>query len=31
VGLEVLDRETVHARGADTVARPLVAAGVSPL
>lgn len=31
VGLEVLDRETVHKRGADTVARPLVAAGVAPL
>jgi hypothetical protein len=31
VGLEVLDRETVHARGTDGVARPLVAAGVAPL
>lgn len=31
VGLEVLDRETVHARGKDSVARPLVAAGVAPL
>lgn len=31
VGLEVLDRETVHARGQDAVARPLVAAGVAPL
>ena len=29
VGLEVLDRDTLHARGTGTVARPLVAAGVS--
>jgi hypothetical protein len=31
VGLEVLDRDTVHARGAGTVARPLVSAGLSLL
>jgi hypothetical protein len=31
VGLEVLDRDTLHTRGTGTVARPLVAAGVSPL
>ena len=31
VGLEVLDRETVHARGGDRSPNRLVAAGVSPL
>jgi hypothetical protein len=31
VGLEVLDRDTLHARNTAAVARPLVAAGVSPL
>jgi hypothetical protein len=31
VGLEVLDRDTVHARGRSGQARSLVAAGVSPL
>ena len=30
VGLEVLDRETVRARGAGRPANPLVAAGVAP-
>ncbi|GAB3695296.1 hypothetical protein [Angustibacter aerolatus] len=30
VGLEVLDRDTVHARGAGRPASPLVAAGVTP-
>jgi hypothetical protein len=31
VGLEVLDRETMHARGAGSGVRGLVSAGVSPL
>lgn len=31
VGLEVLDRDTVHARGKDRPANPLVAAGVGLL
>lgn len=30
VGIEVLDRETVHARGQDRPATPLIAAGVIP-
>jgi hypothetical protein len=31
VGIEVVDRETVHVRGVDTVQSPLIAAGVGPL
>jgi hypothetical protein len=31
VGVEVVDRQTVHVRGVDAVQSPLVAAGVSPL
>lgn len=31
VGLEVLDRVTMHRRGADRAISPLVAAGVAPL
>jgi hypothetical protein len=31
VGVEVIDRDTVHARGADRPATPLIAAGVAPL
>lgn len=31
VGVEVIDRGTVHARGADRPQTPLISAGVSPL
>jgi hypothetical protein len=31
VGVEVIDRDTVHARGADRPQTPLISAGVGPL
>lgn len=31
VGIEVIDRDTVHARGADRAQSPLITAGVVPL